>query len=108
VFRTQRFEAGDPVRHPRRGFRAVVSSCDPECRADEGWYRAVRPRSERAQPWYHLLVHGSGLAYVAEDELVPDTSGEQIGHPLVARLFASFSEGRYQVRRPEPVEGVRR
>jgi len=55
-----------------------------------------RPRKD--QPYYHLLAenaHSYYVAYVSEQNLLPDESGEPVGHPDVSSLFGDFSEGRY-------------
>ena len=94
-----RFEIGQLVQHRRYGYRGVVAGRDPECSADEDWYRNNRTQPKRDQPWYHVLVHGGEhTTYAAQDSLDPYQGGEQVLHPLVRPLFESFSHGRYQAR----------
>lgn len=59
----------------------------------------VRPRKE--QPYYHLLAENSEttyVAYVSEQNLVPDESGDPVSHPEVGTLFAGLKGGRYVIR----------
>jgi len=103
VRREARFFVGQLVSHRRYGYRGVVAGRDPRCRADESWYFNNRTQPERAQSWYHVLVHGGvHTTYVAEENLEPYKGGEQIVHPLTRDLFGSFGNGHYQ-----PREGVR-
>jgi heat shock protein HspQ len=82
------------------GFRGAIFDVDPEFANTEAWWLAipepVRPRKD--QPFYHLLAEneeGSYVAYVSEQNLLPDESGEPIGHPQTHELFARFDGGRY-------------
>ena len=48
----------------------------------------MRPRKD--QPFYHLLAENAEteyVAYVSEQNLLPDTSGEPVRHPQVAEMF---------------------
>jgi heat shock protein HspQ len=38
------------------------------------------------------------VAYVSEQNLVPDDTGQPVGHPQAALLFESFREGQYKLR----------
>ena len=91
------FEPGQLVRHRHYRYRGVVVACDPCCRADEAWYTANQTQPNRDQPWYHVLVHNSDHAtYPAQDNLLPDTSGQPIRHPLLTTFFADFLvDGKY-------------
>ena len=98
-----RFGIGDVVRHRRFDFRGVVFDVDPVFSNSEEWYEAIpediRPR--RDQPFYHLLAENedsSYVAYVSEQNLEPDESGEPVGHPQTAVIFESFGEGQYKLR----------
>jgi hemimethylated DNA binding protein len=51
-----------------------------------------RPRCARAkdQPFYHLFAENDQteyIAYVSEQNLLPDLSGEPVRHPQVAEVF---------------------
>jgi heat shock protein HspQ len=59
----------------------------------------IRPHKD--QPFYHLLAENdesSYVAYVSEQNLVPDDSGQPVGHPQASTLFESFREGQYKLR----------
>ena len=92
----QQFDVGDLVHHKRYGYRGVIVSVDPECRASESWYQSNQTQPDRDQPWYHVLVDGAQhTTYVAQSNLEPDAAGGRVSHPLVGRFFKSFFEGRY-------------
>ena len=96
------FAPGQLVRHRRYDYRGVIVALDLTCQADDDWYLANSTQPERAQPWYHVLVHGTQqVTYAAQTSLREDDSGEQIFHPLVPHLFSSFDNGQY-VRNDEP------
>ena len=65
---------------------------DFEFNNSEDWYQSipkeVRPRKD--QPFYHLLAETDEVtyeAYVSEQNLASDHSGEPIKHPLVNEIF---------------------
>ena len=50
------------------------------------------------QPFYHLLAENEDsfyVAYVSEQNLLPDESGEPVEHPDLYELFGEFNNGRY-------------
>ena len=98
-----RFALGQLVRHRRYPFRGVVFDVDPQFANTEEWYQsipeAMRPR--RDQPFYHLLAEndeGGYVAYVSEQNLLPDTSGEPVGNPNTSLIFDGFRQGQYHLR----------
>jgi len=95
-----RFHIGELIHHRRFGYRGVIVGVDPEFRGTEAWYRLMatsQPPKDR--PWYHVLVHNaSHRTYVAERNLEPDTTGEQIEHPELGQFFQSFTGDRYTPR----------
>ena len=98
-----KFQIGDVVRHRKYEFRGVIFDIDPEFNNTEEWYQAIpediRPRKE--QPFYHLLAENAEtqyVAYVSEQNLVRDLSGEPVGHPQVADLFELTENGQYVFR----------
>ena len=98
-----RYSIGDVVRHRMFDFRGVVFDVDPVFANSEEWYdaipEAIRPR--RDQPFYHLLAENgesSYVAYVSQQNLVPDDSDEPIEHPAITGLFHEFADGRYALR----------
>jgi heat shock protein HspQ len=98
-----KFAIGAIVRHRLFPFRGVVFDVDPQFANTEEWYQAIpeeiRPRKD--QPFYHLLAEnedGSYLAYVSEQNLLPDDSGRPVGHPQASVLFGGFKDGHYTLR----------
>ena len=97
---TAKFAIGQVVRHRIFPFRGVVFDVDPQFSNTEDWWLSipedVRPRKD--QPFYHLLAENeqsSYVAYVSEQNLLPDFSGEPIGHPHTTLMFAGFEDGHY-------------
>lgn len=102
--RSARFGIGQVVRHRVYPFRGVVYDVDPVFSNTEEWWKAipedVRPR--RDQPFYHLLAEndqGSYVAYVSEQNLVLDDSGDPVNHPEIDSYFLDLEDGQY-IRRP--------
>ena len=90
-----KFQVGDVVHHRRYDYRGVVVDYDRVCCADDSWYQKNVTQPSRKQPWYHVLVHGGAMTYVAQENLELDTSKQAINHPLIKQHFTSFHEGRY-------------
>lgn len=100
-----RFAPGDIVHHKRYDYRGVIVERDNRCAADKDWYQKNQTQPDREQPWYHVLVHGSGtVTYVAQSNLEADASGEPIEHPYVPIFFSEYDAGRY-VRNEQPWPG---
>lgn len=98
-----RFSIGDVVQHKMFGFRGVVFDIDPVFANSEEWYSAIPEdlRPDKEQPFYHLLAEnmdGSYVAYVSQQNLVPDESDEPVDHPAIPGLFGSYSGGKYSLR----------
>jgi len=103
--RDAKFMIGQVVRHRLFPFRGVVFDIDPEFNNTEEWYQSipaeVRPRKD--QPFYHLFAENAEteyIAYVSEQNLLPDTSGEPVRHPQVAEVFERDEQGAYHPRNP--------
>jgi len=101
-----KFRIGEVVRHRFFPFRGVIFDVDPELSNTGEWWLAIpeniRPRKD--QPFYHLLAENAEAAYVAyvsEQNLVPDDSEEPITHPQVNELFTGRKDGRYISRRSQ-------
>ena len=100
---TAKFAIGQVVKHRRYPFRGVIYDVDPEFANTEEWWlsipEAMRPVKD--QPFYHLFAENEEteyVAYVSEQNLMPDDSGEPVGHPQAALIFESFEEGHYVLR----------
>jgi heat shock protein HspQ len=103
--RTAKFQIGQIVRHRIFSFRGVIFDIDPEFNNTEEWWlsipEAVRPHKD--QPFYHLLAENSDseyVAYVSEQNLLPDNSDEPIRHSQVAEIFIKDKSGGYRPRNP--------
>jgi heat shock protein HspQ len=98
-----KYAIGDIVKHRVYDFRGVVFDVDPIFSNSDEWYNAipaeVRPRKD--QPFYHLFAENAEteyIAYVSEQNLLPDTSKEPIRHPQVDEVFERDAKGRYRTR----------
>jgi heat shock protein HspQ len=90
------YRTGELLRHRAYGYRGVVVSVDPRCKADLGWYLSNPTHPDRNQPWYHILVDGvQHTTYVAQENVEPDVSREPVHHPLLEHFFRGFEDGRY-------------
>jgi heat shock protein HspQ len=101
--RVAKFQIGQVVRHRIYPFRGVVFDIDPEFNNTEEWYQSIPPevRPHKDQPFYHLLAENAEteyVAYVSEQNLLPDTSGEPLRHPQIAEMFVSDHTGSYRPR----------
>ena len=102
-FREAKFGIGQVVRHRRYPFRGVIFDVDPEFSNTEEWLTSIpepiRPR--RDQPFYHLFAENSDshyVAYVSEQNLAADDSGEPVEHPQIELLFDETDDGSYKLR----------
>ncbi len=98
--RTAKYRIGDVVRHRVYPFRGVIFDVDPEFDNDEEWWLSIPEeiRPHKDQPFYHLMAENeesSYIAYVSEQNLLPDESGEPVSHPNADEFFESFTEGHY-------------
>jgi heat shock protein HspQ len=98
--RQAKFQIGEIVRHRVYPFRGVIFDVDPVFANTEEWWAAIpaeiRPRKD--QPFYHLLAENAEttyVAYVSEQNLVPDDSGRPVSHPQVPDMFSELKGGRY-------------
>ena len=101
--RRAKFAIGQVVKHRIHPFRGVIFDVDPVFSNTEEWLASipeeVRPR--RDQPFYHLLAENAQttyVAYVSEQNLLPDDSGQPVGHPQATLIFDSFDHGQYHLR----------
>lgn len=101
--RIAKFGIGAVVRHRIYPFRGIVFDVDPVFDNTEDWWLAIpeeaRPRKD--QPFYHLLAENAEteyVAYVSEQNLLPDTSGETLRHAGIPEMFERDSGGTYRMR----------
>jgi heat shock protein HspQ len=102
--RIAKFQIGQVVKHRVFPFRGVVFDVDPVFSNTEEWYQAIpegiRPRKD--QPFYHLLAENEDsyyVAYVSEQNLLTDDTGEPVEHPQVNDMFGHLKDGIYLERR---------
>jgi heat shock protein HspQ len=102
---TAKFQIGQVVRHRIYPFRGVIFDVDPEFDNTDEWWNAipeeVRPRKD--QPFYHLFAENAEteyIAYVSEQNLVPDDTAVPIRHPQVKEVFEGPELGFYRPRGP--------
>ena len=95
-----KYRLGQVVRHRKHPFRGVVFDVDAKFSNSQEWYDALpegsRPRKD--QPFYHLLAENEQsyyVAYVSEQNLVPDDTGEPVDHPDLPELFGEYQDGFY-------------
>lgn len=96
--RAAQYGLGDVVKHRVYGFRGVVFDIDPVFANTEEWWQSIPEdiRPKKDQPFYHLLAENAEteyIAYVSEQNLVPDTSGKPLRHPQVKQLFKAGRDG---------------
>ncbi len=97
---TAKYNLGQILCHREHPFRGVVFDVDPEFANTEEWYESIpeESRPSRNQPFYHLYAETEAtyyVAYVSEQNLLPDSSGEPLDHPEVVEMFGEFQDGRY-------------
>ena len=101
--RTAKYAIGQVVRHRVYSFRGVIFDVDPSFTNTEEYWLSIpeQLRPTKDQPFYHLLAENEDSAYVAyvsEQNLEPDDTGEPVGHPQAAVIFDDFHEGQYQLK----------
>ena len=95
-----KYNLGQVLRHRVHPFRGVVFDVDPTFSNTEEWYNAIpaETRPAKNQPFYHLLAENDEsyyVAYVSEQNLVLDETGEPVDHPDVLSIFDTFENGQY-------------
>ena len=101
--RAAKYRIGQVVRHRLFPFRGVVFDVDPTFSNTEEWWQSIPAeiRPNKDQPFYHLFAENAEkeyIAYVSEQNLLPDTSGDPIRHPQVAEVFETTGDGTYRPR----------
>lgn len=101
--RSAKFRIGQVVRHRVYPFRGVIFDVDPVFDNTEEWWLSIPEeiRPSKDQPYYHLLAENDEteyVAYVSEQNLIPDNSGEPLRHPEIGEMFGDIENGVYKVR----------
>jgi heat shock protein HspQ len=91
--RSAKYQIGQVVRHRIFPFRGVVFDVDPVFDNTEEWWQAIPEeiRPAKDQPFYHLFAENDEseyIAYVSEQNLVPDNSGRPLRHSQIGEFFA--------------------
>jgi heat shock protein HspQ len=101
--RTAKFGIGQIVRHRKYPFCGIIYDVDPVFANTDEWWLAipeeVRPRKD--QPFYHLFAENADteyVAYVSEQNLLPDNSGDPVRHPQVEEMFTRAQDGCYCIK----------
>lgn len=102
--RNAKYRIGEVVRHRHYPFRGVVFDVDPEFSNTDEWWESIPEhiRPTKDQPFYHLLAENAEteyVAYVSEQNLELDTTGEPLRHPQLAEMLAADGDGGWRVRR---------
>lgn len=101
--RRAKYAIGQVVKHRVFPFRGVIFDVDPTFANTEEWWLSIpeHVRPSKDQPFYHLLAENSEnayVAYVSEQNLLPDETGEPVSHPQASLLFESFEGDHYTLR----------
>jgi len=101
--RVAKFSIGQVVKHRKFPFRGVIFDVDPVFDNTEEWWLAipadVRPKKD--QPYYHLLAENAEteyIAYVSEQNLLPDDSRQPLRHPQLRKMFNVRRDGTFKLR----------
>ena len=101
--RKAKYKIGQILRHRLYPFRGVVFDVDPTFSNTEEWWQSIpeEVRPHKDQPFYHLFAENAEteyIAYVSEQNLLPDTSDEPVRHPQVAEEFEPDGNGSFRPR----------
>ena len=100
--RIAKFRLGQVVRHRVFPFRGVIYDVDSHFSSTEDWWLAIpediRPKQD--QPFYHLFAENGQscyTAYVSEQNLLEDETGQPVDHPSAETVFDMFEDGAYRL-----------
>ena len=101
--RNAQFQIGQVVRHRVYPFRGVIFDVDPTFSNTDEWYASIPQdvRPAKDQPYYHLLAENAKteyVAYVSEQNLLPDESDEPLRHPQISEFFEDLRDGVFRFR----------
>ncbi|HXZ14918.1 MAG TPA: heat shock protein HspQ [Roseiarcus sp.] len=102
TLRVAKFGIGQVVKHRTYPFRGVIFDVDPVFNNTDDWWRSIpaEVRPSKDQPYYHLYAENADsqyIAYVSEQNLLPDESGEPLRHPQIPETLEETADGRYRV-----------
>src|SRR5438094_5132674 len=95
--RSARFGIGQVVRHRVYPFRGVIFDVDPVFANTDDWWLAIPEdlRPPKDQPFYHIFAENEEseyIAYVSEQNLLPDESGAPLRHPQIGEVLERDGE----------------
>jgi heat shock protein HspQ len=101
--RRAKFDIGQIVHHRIFPFRGVIFDVDPTFANTEEWWLSIPEdvRPAKDQPYYHVLAENDQttyVAYVSEQNLVLDDTGNPCRHPEIPALFEGPVDGRYRLK----------
>jgi heat shock protein HspQ len=104
AMRFAKYAIGQVVKHRIYPFRGVIFDVDPTFANSEEWWLSIpaEARPAKDQPFYRLYAENEDsqyIAYVSEQNLLPDESGEPVSHPEIGETFDRGADGRYLFRR---------
>ena len=93
-----KFGIGQVVKHRIYPFRGVIFDVDPVFANTEEWWRSIpaEMRPSKDQPFYHLYAENADsqyIAYVSEQNLLPDEFGEPVRHPQIGERSSGRPTG---------------
>ena len=101
VNREAKFMIGQVVKHRFYSFRGVIYDVDPTFNNTDEWWESIpeEVRPSKDQPFYHLYAENETsyyTAYVSEQNLLLDDSGEPVDHPDVLDSFGELDGYQYE------------
>jgi len=102
IHASAKFSIGQVVQHRIHPFRGVIFDVDPVFQNTEEWWNAIPEdsRPKKDQPFYHLFAENETsyyVAYVSEQNLLADDTGEPVDHPEVEEMFSVLEDGQYAI-----------
>jgi heat shock protein HspQ len=99
--RNAKFGIGQVVKHRVYPFRGVIFDVDPVFANTDEWWRSIpaEMRPSKDQPFYHLYAENADsqyVAYVSEQNLVLDETGDPVRHPQIDEAFVRSENGEYR------------
>ena len=101
INRQAKFGIGQVVKHRFYPFRGVIFDVDPTFSNTDEWWESIpeHMRPAKDQPYYHLLAENDEstyIAYVSQQNLLVDDSGDPVSHPQVPEMFGDLEDGQYE------------
>ncbi len=99
-----KYQIGQVVRHRVFSFRGIIFDVDPQFSNTDEWYESIpeEVRPSKDQPYYHLFAENERthyIAYVSEQNLVPDDTDTPLSHPDIPEWFTMTQRGTYALKK---------